>query len=113
MLYQTGLIEESSKIIFHHKMYPWFVSDVIRSDFIWTLDRFQNEFKSEVARSMGRRWNDFLNEKKVWELRSHAFWTCPHPFYEMPRLALDLYKKLSKSNVVIFCGDLNYRKLIR
>ena len=113
MLYQTGLIEENSKIVFHHKMYPWFVSDVTRSDFTWTLDLFQNEFKSEVVRCMGRRWNDFLNRQKVWELRSHAFWTCPYSFYEMPRLAPELYEELSKTNVVIFCGDFNYRKLIR
>ena len=113
MLYQTGLIEENSKIVFHHKAYPWFVSDVIRSDFTWTLDAFQNKFKSEVVRRMGQRWNYLLNDKKDWELRTHAYWTSPYPFFEMTRLAPDLYEELSKSNVVIFCGDLNYRKLIR
>ena len=113
MLYQTRLIDEQSKVIFHHKKFPWFVSDVTRSDFTWTLDQFQNEFKSEVVQQMGRRWSDLLNREKVWELRSHIFWTCPHPFYEMARLAPDLHQELSKSNLIIFCGDFNYRKLVR
>ena len=113
MLYQTRLISEESKVIFHHKMFPWFVSDVIREDFTWTLNEFQNEFKSEVVQRMGRRWNDLLNRQKVWELRTHPFWTSPYPFYEMARLSPDLYTELGKSDLVIFCGDLNYRKLIR
>lgn len=114
MLYQTGLIDENSKIIFHDKLFPWFVSDVVHgTDMKWLLDCLENEFESEIVKKMSRRWSNFLNDgKNLWETRSHLFWSTPYSFAEMKRLAPDLYDELSKSNVVLFCGDLNYRKLI-
>ena len=113
MLYQTGLIDEKSKIIFHDKAFPWFVSDVIDADFFWLLNCLANEFESEIVKSMARRWSKFLQINKTWHLRTHLYWTTCFDFAQMKRLAPDLYDELSKSNLALFCGDLNYRKLIR
>ena len=55
---------------FNLKAYPWFVSDGIRSNFTWTLDVFQKSSNPNKLRRTGWRWNDFLNHKKVWELRN-------------------------------------------
>lgn len=43
---------------------------------------------------------------------SHDFWTYPHAFCDMKEAAPDLYEELAKSNLLIFKGDLNYRKLV-
>lgn len=111
MLYQTGLIDENCKIIWHLKKFPWFVSDTLEKDFIWLLNCLLTQFDSEIAKQMSQRWSKFLNDSK-WELKSHLFWTTPYVYPEMQRIAPDLYEELTKSQLVIFKGDLNYRKLI-
>jgi len=111
-LYQTDLLNENSKIIFHCKPYSWFVSDVVLDhDFTWLLKYLENEFESDVVKRIAKRWSNFLQNKN-WELRTHAFWNTPFKFSEMGDEALDLYNELTKSDVVFICGDLNYRKLI-
>lgn len=71
-----------------------------------------NEFKSELAKRMAKRWSNLLANKS-WQLKTHEFWQTPFGFDEMKSRAPDLYEELSKSDLVIVCGDLNYRKLIK
>lgn len=112
MLYQTGLLDENSKVVFHCKLYAWFVSDVIDNDFTWLLNCMQTEFESDVVKQVARRWSNLLSNQN-WQLKTHGFWTTCYKFGEMKQLAPDLYDELSKSDLVFFCGDLNYRKLIK
>ena len=42
----------------------------------------------------------------------HEFWTYPHAFYEMKEAEPSLYKELREKILLVFKGDLNYRKLI-
>ncbi|KAK6756420.1 hypothetical protein RB195_014686 [Necator americanus] len=44
--------------------------------------------------------------------RDHRFWTYPQPYCEMKSMAPDLYAQLSEASIIIFKGDLNYRKLV-
>ena len=48
----------------------------------------------------------------MWKIRRDPFWTFPHDFSEMATAAPELYEELSASKLVIFKGDLNYRKLV-
>mmetsp|Transcript_7536 Transcript_7536/g.9513 ORF Transcript_7536/g.9513 Transcript_7536/m.9513 type:complete len:171 (-) Transcript_7536:26-538(-) len=43
-------------------------------------------------------------------ITSHPFWTLDDKYWTIPKFD-DLYKELLKSDLVIFKGDLNYRKL--
>ena len=47
-----------------------------------------------------------------WRIRRDPFWTYPHDFSEMAAAAPELYEELSSSALLIFKGDLNYRKLV-
>ncbi|KAI0072176.1 DUF89 domain-containing protein [Panus rudis PR-1116 ss-1] len=138
-----------SKVVFHPKLIPWFVSDVTPADFQTTIpnllsDTFfppptkttgeKGETDEGVApppswdeehgflRAMVTRWKEYI-EKGVFELSvpattplggSHPkadFWTTPYPYWNLKERAPELFEGLKDSGLVIFKGDLNYRKL--
>ncbi|KAK9728206.1 Hairy/enhancer-of-split with YRPW motif protein 2 [Basidiobolus ranarum] len=104
----------ASKIHFHCKADPWFVSDTTEMDFMWTIQTCINGFaesQDERLKTLAQRWADYI-QSGIWELNSHKFWTSPYAFYHIETQAPDLYDTLSKSSLVIFKGDLNYRKLV-
>ncbi|XP_033102506.1 damage-control phosphatase ARMT1-like isoform X2 [Anneissia japonica] len=97
-------------IHFHCKAMPWFVSDVTPVDFAWTLDVLggnENQGLSNLSKSIRQKLED-----KSWSMESHKFWTTPHSFASMETVSPELYRDLTKSNLLIFKGDLNYRKLV-
>lgn len=56
-------------------------------------------------------WSDRLKDG-FWFLVEHEFWTSPFDYNEMPKRAPELYQTLKSSDLIIFKGDLNYRKLV-
>ena len=60
---------------------------------------------------LGRRWRGYLDDK-IWSVHPDSFWTYPHDFSAMRSADPKLYSELSESVLVIFKGDLNYRKLV-
>ncbi len=100
----------ASEIRLHPKCFPWFVSDVTEQDFLWTLDQLMS-CGDDAARSLAQTWKDRLIQK-TWVLQQHKFWTLPHDFSQMKDASPDLYEELCKSDLLIFKGDLNYRKLL-
>lgn len=102
----------ATKIRFHVKAIPWFISDVRPRDFHWTLDYLRNHSTSEVLRAVGEKWHKFLQEGKFEIAPVEWFWTGPYEYYRMKEINENLYKTLAESHLVIFKGDLNYRKLI-
>ena len=100
----------ASKIVFHCKTIPWFVSDVTIKDFKWSLREISRMIQHSVD------WNDYI-DKGVWVIEEDPFWTLPHSFHslnEFNHVAIGTsWKTICKeSDLVIFKGDLNYRKLL-
>ena len=98
-------------IVFHYKAYPWFVSDVTLTDFTETLAWLQLNAVPQVA-SFGSRCESYV-KAGIWKLsKEETFWTLPCTFSEWRRVAPDLLSELNtSSNLLIFKGDLNYRKV--
>ncbi|KDQ54505.1 hypothetical protein JAAARDRAFT_196426 [Jaapia argillacea MUCL 33604] len=126
-----------SKVIFHPKLIPWFVSDVMPPDFSSTITSLLDpsffppppsgastkpeEFKQNLE-SMVMRWQKYISDgtfelsvpsdTKIGEGNAKAdFWTSPYPYWNMKERAPELWEGLIGSGLVIFKGDLNYRKL--
>ncbi|TBU44588.1 hypothetical protein BD309DRAFT_957998 [Dichomitus squalens] len=128
-----------SKVVFHPKLIPWFVSDVTPPDFKSTTASllsptfFSDDSTSEEASAisqesrahllaMVKRWDSYIRSG-VFSLSvpidyplgaSDAkanFWTSPYPYWNLKELAPELYADLRESSLVIFKGDLNFRKL--
>jgi len=100
----------AARVRFYGKQIPWFVSDVTASDWLWSLEQLAMS-PSAALSQLGQRWQQYLSDG-VWQFSTHLFWTLPHDFTSMKSAAQDLYDDLSAADLVIFKGDLNYRKLV-
>lgn len=96
-------------IHFHGKSLPWFVSDVTEDDWSWTLDKLVSSRDDAVVK-LGRRWKERMVDGS-WVFKTNPFWTLPYDFASMALVAPDLHDDLSRADLIIFKGDLNYRKL--
>ncbi|KAF7294687.1 hypothetical protein MIND_01005800 [Mycena indigotica] len=123
-----------SRVVFHPKLIPWFVSDVTPSDFASTLTSLLDptflslsEEDQGYVNIMVNRWKGYIDTNVFSLSVPHStplgggsdsnttelagFWTEAAPYWEMETLAPRLWQTLKTSNLVIFKGDLNYRKL--
>ncbi|XP_012260947.2 damage-control phosphatase ARMT1-like isoform X2 [Athalia rosae] len=98
------------KVRFYVKSIPWYVSDVTTEDFHWIIERMLGSSNSELAH-LGKVIKGHL-ETNVWSIEDEPFWTQPFVFSEMRQKNPTLYAKLSEASLIIFKGDLNYRKLV-
>ncbi|XP_076650442.1 damage-control phosphatase ARMT1 isoform X2 [Halictus rubicundus] len=98
------------KIRFYVKRYPWYVSDTTKNDFFWTLE-YMNNSSNEDLKKLAELANNYL-ETNTWTIEEESYWTGPYDFAEMREHDRELYVKLSKAELVIFKGDLHYRKLV-
>ncbi|XP_028746040.1 damage-control phosphatase ARMT1 isoform X1 [Peromyscus leucopus] len=101
--------ELATEIHFHGKTIPWFVSDVTVRDFNWTVEHVKSS-DQESTSTCGAAWENYVKMGR-WIYHDHIFWTLPHPYCAMAQVAPDLYAELQKACLVLFKGDLNYRKL--
>ncbi|PAV15637.1 hypothetical protein PNOK_0849500 [Pyrrhoderma noxium] len=121
-----------SKVVFHPKSIPWFVSDVVPPDFgalfeaLLSPTFFSENAPTDISqghlKTLVNRWK-YLVENGVFSLsvphdskigeknEMYDFWTSPFPYWEMENRAPKLFESLRQSGLVIFKGDLNYRKL--
>ncbi|KAJ1035107.1 hypothetical protein NDA18_000705 [Ustilago nuda] len=114
-LIQSGIANE---IRFHGKRFAWFVSDVTRKDWDWLLNSmlygslFPQATDAEVQslKQMGLRWKEY-ERKGQWIYEQHPFWCTGYTFWSISQEAPDLFLHLADSNLVMFKGDLNHRKL--
>ena len=129
-LLKSGLADY---IVLHPKKIPWFVSDVVPKDFSDLLNAlvgaksfYETPSEDDVARgvqppslsdkesqdlqALFEDWSTLYSEGKI-VLRPNAFWTEGGSYWRLPHTAPSLFKDLQESQLVIFKGDLNYRKL--
>ena len=108
----SHLLTDKSVVRFYVKSMPWFVSDVMTKDFHWFLNYLSNDSNthSTVVKELAKKWINNLESGK-WVIIDDQFWTLPHDFSHMKTVSPDLYKSLGESQLIIFKGDLNYRKL--
>ena len=91
---------------------PWFVSDTTPQDITWTLNQLsRGEENTEPLAVLAKRWKSYI-QSGVWVFQEDSFWTFPHPFNMMADTDPVLYKELGEADLIIFKGDLNYRKLV-
>lgn len=69
-----------------------------------------SEAEMDLLRMMGRRWKQYEKEGK-WKYEQHPFWCTGYTFWDLHSEAPDVFLELHKSDLVIFKGDLNHRKL--
>lgn len=123
----------ATSVVFHPKSIPWFVSDVLPADFASLLSALaqpQNFYGalSEEDKAAGKtaqplseselgalqflfqHWTSIYAEGQL-VLRPNDFWTQAGSYWRLPQGAPELYGDLKESELVIFKGDLNYRKL--
>jgi uncharacterized protein with ATP-grasp and redox domains len=93
------------KIFLHCKTIPYFVSDTLESDLDWLLDFLQ---KDSMLEGLSNYLRSQIKKGKIL-LKSHPFWCTSGLYKDMPR---DLVSELNNSDLLIFKGDLNYRKLV-
>ncbi|RQM07165.1 hypothetical protein DH86_00000860, partial [Scytalidium sp. 3C] len=134
----AGYLLESNlatHVVFHPKSIPWFVSDVVPADFASLLSALANANGFFMTPTDGEKdagktpsplsdkeisdlsflfqsWSGFHAEGQL-VLRPNRFWTEGGSYWRLPTSAPQLYEDLKESELVIFKGDLNYRKLTR
>lgn len=70
------------------------------------------DHSSPFLKDFGKRLEDYVKDDKLELVKTNWFWTSPYEFQAMKRIAPKLYEDLSTVQLVIFKGDLNYRKLL-
>ncbi|OIW27837.1 DUF89 domain protein [Coniochaeta ligniaria NRRL 30616] len=113
-LLDSGL---ASSIKLHVKSIPWFVSDVMPHDMPVLLSALADASvfpgaKNQAVLSLTARLSQAY-ESGLMSVVEHPFWTTGYDFQQMPSVAPELLQDLKESTLVIFKGDLNYRKLVR
>lgn len=120
LVFASYLIENNyaKKVVLHGKRMPWFVSDVNLEDLRYLIEGFANSTiyddidvaDKEELQKAGKHWQDLIQSGRM-EFRAELFWTTQHPFGRMPIVEPALFEDLADADVVVYKGDLNYRKL--
>lgn len=120
-------------IVLHPKSIPWFVSDVTPRDFGALLNALADpqsfystpsdedsqagtkpeplsEMEVSDLQFLFQSWSGFHQEGQL-SLRPNRFWTHAGSYWRLPHTEPTLHQDLKESELVVFKGDLNYRKL--
>jgi hypothetical protein len=118
----------ATSVVLHPKSIPWFVSDVIPADFAALLNALADprafykslagddkapELSDEEADNLKflfQSWATMHGEGQL-SIRPSRFWTHAGSFWRLPAVGQEIFEDLKNSELVIFKGDLNYRKL--
>ena len=100
------------KIHFQVKSIPWFISDVLTTDFNWILEKLRSSDDEQLSIT-GEKWTNYVKDGKFVLIEPTSdFWTGPYEFFRMETVDKKLYDHLAEAQLLIFKGDLNYRKLL-
>lgn len=107
-LIKAGL---ASQVNFQGKAIPWFISDVTERDLQWTLETMASSEVCNSMRSLAKHWQRRFKDG-TFQYDAHLFWTTPFDYAAMATECPDLYNHLLNSDLLVFKGDLNHRKLV-
>ncbi|KAF4547427.1 Protein-glutamate O-methyltransferase-like protein 1 [Elsinoe fawcettii] len=115
LIYASYLLQSdlADHVVLHVKEIPWFVSDALIGDIDTLLAFLKNHANSDPthpAFQLAIVLSEHFSTGSI-TMRSHSFWTTGYSFHEMSDCAPQLLVSLRPSRLVIFKGDLNYRKL--
>ena len=96
----------ATSIAFHVKPDPYYISDATAADIGKTLHRLR-AMPGRLG-AAGHRLYEHAARNRL-GIRTHPFWCSPLSFHEMPD---DLRFDLDPACLVVFKGDLNYRRLV-
>jgi uncharacterized protein with ATP-grasp and redox domains len=123
----------ATRVVLHCKSIPWFVSDVIPADFAALLNALatpqsfystpseDDKYSGKTPIPLSQKevnelsflfniWSKFHQEGQL-VLRANRFWNEGGSYWRLPTSDTQLFEDLKSSDLVIFKGDLNYRKL--
>jgi len=104
MLLSEHLVRE---VRVHVKPQPYFVSDAMIKDVEHTLDALAAHSDAKLS-AMGQRLQVARDEGRM-RLETHPFWATCLGFDAFPR---DLAETLGQADLLVFKGDVNYRRLL-
>lgn len=108
-LLDAGLAKQ---VTFNLKAIPWFVSDALKHDFLFLLQFMMQKVDCEDLQKLGAKLQKRLDEGEFVIHDADLFWTTGYEFPKMKDVEPNLYARLAKADLLIFKGDLNYRKLL-
>lgn len=113
--------KQCDRVVFHAKAMPWFVSDVLSADVTWLMDhgfhllakRQKEANVSRVLLDVHSRWQSYF-KKGQWQVQSDLYWNRGSSYWHLATEAPKLFSQFCTPNtlLILFKGDLNYRKLI-
>ena len=117
----AGYLIESGyckKVVLHGKRMPWFVSDVMLEDLKYLIESFiQGTLYDDIdpvekaeLQDAGKYWTGLIHSGRL-EFRAELFWTTQHSFGRLPAVEPGLFEDLADADLIVYKGDLNYRKL--
>ncbi|KAI8098800.1 uncharacterized protein BX664DRAFT_271635 [Halteromyces radiatus] len=110
----------ASKVVFNCKTIPWFVSDVMPKDIPILFDCCLNpdffpgeptKEQQQALETLVKRWQSYVHSGQL-VIQSHSFWCNGLAYRTLRDEAPELYQDLATSDLIIFKGDLNFRKLV-
>lgn len=102
----------ASRIRFRLKSIPWFISDALPHDFHETLDKLKSS-KCGILSEFGTQLGLLTENGNLSIINPpDLFFTGPLEYSKMEEKDHELWSKLKEVDLVIFKGDLNYRKLL-
>jgi uncharacterized protein with ATP-grasp and redox domains len=94
-------------VYLHLKTHPTFVSDATIADVHHTLTVLSNNEEVSIQ-NLAERLRNYVAIGRL-QLGADPYWVSPLALWQLPQR---LHQELSQSNLVIFKGDANYRRLL-
>lgn len=113
LLYMEYVLDHHlvTQVRLHVKAIPWYISDIMEHDVHWTISYLQ-KFPNQLVSSLGNKLHSMMQSKRIIVAPLSYFWTGPQSYFVMIDSNEELYNYISKAQLAIFKGDLNYRKLL-
>ena len=106
LAYHLVQSQKADQVVLHTKAFPTFVSDATSKDIEMLLKTLKNH-GDKLLFEFSSRVGDLLSKGKI-DQNADLFWNSPLHFFEMTE---SLRNELNKSDLIIFKGDANYRRI--